>query len=214
MADEGKVADVRDLALPAVIAIAVPGAAFALMGVMPLMVFVVAFGGGFVLYMATLWRTPIDTTKILVPYLLTSAFFVVPVFEEYRLPRCGQSAKWPARVTRKLFDGGGVFHAGLFVCRRRTDPETLAGGCAFANPKGWAAMTALFSGFVLVAGNLTLNAALMVLILASIMVVTDVSWLLVGASLTRFFREPRLNRLINVSFAVLLVASVAVTLAF
>ena len=37
MADEGKVADVRDLALPAVIAIAVPGAAFALMGVMPLM---------------------------------------------------------------------------------------------------------------------------------------------------------------------------------
>ena len=77
---------------------------------------------------------------------------------------------------------------------------------AFANPKGWAAMTALFSGFVLVAGNLTLNAALMVLILASIMAVTDVSWLLVGASLTRFFREPRLNRLINVSFAVLLVA--------
>ena len=75
-------------------------------------------------------------------------------------------------------------------------------------------MTALFSGFVLVAGNLTLNAALMVLILASIMVVTDVSWLLVGASLTRFFREPRLNRLINVSLAVLLVASVAVTLAF
>lgn len=83
MADEGKVADVRDLALPAVIAIAVPGAAFALMGVMPLMVFVVAFGGGFVLYMANLWRTPIDTTKILVPYLLTSAFFVVHVFEEY-----------------------------------------------------------------------------------------------------------------------------------
>ena len=62
---------------------------------------------------------------------------------------------------------------------------------AFANPKGWAAMTALFSGFVLVAGNLTLNAALMVLILASIMVVTDVSWLLVGASLTRFFRVVR-----------------------
>ena len=85
---------------------------------------------------------------------------------------------------------------------------------AFANPKGWAAMTALFSGFVLVAGNLALNAALMVLTLASIMVVTDVSWLFVGASLTRFFREPRLNRLINVSFAVLLVASVAVTLAF
>lgn len=33
--------------------------------------------------MATLWRTPTDTTKILVPYSLTSAFFVVHVFEEY-----------------------------------------------------------------------------------------------------------------------------------
>ena len=76
MADEGKVADVRDLALPAVIAIAVPGAAFALMGVMPLMVFVVAFGGGFVLYMATLWRTPIDTTKILVPLFADFGVFL------------------------------------------------------------------------------------------------------------------------------------------
>ena len=93
---------------------------------------------------------------------------------------------------------------------------SFAGGVllAFANPKGWAAMTALFSGFVLVAGNLTLNVALMVAIFASIMVVTDVSWLFIGATLTRFFREPSLNRLINVSFAVLLIASVAVTLAF
>ena len=73
-------------------------------------------------------------------------------------------------------------------------------------------MTALFSGFVLIEGNLVLNAAVMVAILASIMVVTDLSWLFVGSLLTRLFREPRLNRLINVSFAVLLVASVALTL--
>ena len=67
MPEVREMADVKNLALPAVIAIAVPGAAFALMGVMPLMVFTLAFGGGFVLYVATLWRTPIDTTKILVP---------------------------------------------------------------------------------------------------------------------------------------------------
>jgi threonine/homoserine/homoserine lactone efflux protein len=93
---------------------------------------------------------------------------------------------------------------------------SFAGGVllAFANPKGWAAMTALFSGFVLIDGSLILNAAIMVVILASIMVVTDLSWLFVGAALTRFFRDPRLNRLINVSFAVLLVASVAATLLF
>jgi threonine/homoserine/homoserine lactone efflux protein len=33
--------------------------------------------------------------------------------------------------------------------------------------------------------------------------------LLTGAALTRFFRDPRSNRIINVAFAVLLVASVA-----
>ena len=79
---------------------------------------------------------------------------------------------------------------------------------AFANPKGWAAMTALFSGFVLIEGSLVLNAAIMVTTLATIMTITDVSWLFIGALLTRVFREPRFNRLINVAFAALLVASV------
>ena len=73
-------------------------------------------------------------------------------------------------------------------------------------------MTALFSGFVLIEGNLALNAAVMVVSLASIMIVTDLSWLFIGALLTRFFREPRSNRLINVSLAVLLVGSAALTL--
>jgi threonine/homoserine/homoserine lactone efflux protein len=73
-------------------------------------------------------------------------------------------------------------------------------------------MTALFSGFVLIEENLVLNAAVMVVGLASIMIVTDLSWLFIGALLTQFFCEPRLNRLINVSLAVLLVGSVALTL--
>ncbi len=42
----------------------------------------------------------------------------------------------------------------------------------------------------------------------------NVAWLLAGAALTRFFRDPRTNRAINVAFAVLLVASVALALAF
>jgi hypothetical protein len=46
---------------------------------------------------------------------------------------------------------------------------------AFANLKGWTAMTALFSGFVLIEGNLVLNAAVMVVSLASIMIVTYLS---------------------------------------
>ena len=42
MPEVREMADAKNLALPALIAIAVPGAAFALMGVMPLMVFTVA----------------------------------------------------------------------------------------------------------------------------------------------------------------------------
>ncbi len=75
--------DYRNLLLPLMVAICLPAIAFTLMGVMPLMVFLLAFGGGLVFYAATLWRTPIDTTKILVPYLLTVIFFIIHVYEEY-----------------------------------------------------------------------------------------------------------------------------------
>ena len=75
-------------------------------------------------------------------------------------------------------------------------------------------MAALFSGFVLVRERLALDAALKAIILLAIMIVVDLAWLSVGAALTRLFREPRTNRAINVTFAVLLVASVAVALLF
>jgi hypothetical protein len=58
-------------------------AGFVLLGAIPAVVFAVAFGGGFFLYMATTWRTQFDTRKIIVPYLLTVMFFIVHVFEEY-----------------------------------------------------------------------------------------------------------------------------------
>jgi hypothetical protein len=42
-----------------------------------------SFIGGLVLWMATTYRTPIDPSKIIVPYLLTVIFFIVEVYEEY-----------------------------------------------------------------------------------------------------------------------------------
>ena len=50
--------------------------------------------------------------------------------------------------------------------------------------------------------------------LVLIITAVNVAWLLAGAALTRFFRDPRTNRMINVAFAILLVASVALALAF
>ena len=93
---------------------------------------------------------------------------------------------------------------------------SFAGGVflSLVNPKGYAAMAALFSGFQLVPGRLELDAAAKTLVLLAIITGVNIAWLFAGAALTRFFQDPRSNRIINVTFAVLLVASVAFALLF
>lgn len=78
----------------------------------------------------------------------------------------------------------------------------------FGNPKAYAAMAALFSGFVLVRDRPVTDVAAKTVILLAIMVLVDWVWLLLGSALTRSFRHPVLGRAINIAFAVLLVASV------
>ncbi len=73
----------RDLLLPAVSVLIFPALAWLLMGPVPLAVIGMAFVGGLALFVATLWRHPIDTTTILVPYLLTVLLFIGHVGEEY-----------------------------------------------------------------------------------------------------------------------------------
>jgi threonine/homoserine/homoserine lactone efflux protein len=85
---------------------------------------------------------------------------------------------------------------------------------SLANPKGYAAMAALFSGFVLIRERLALDAAAKIGVLVLIITAVNVAWLCAGAALTRAFRTPRLNRIINVGFALLLIASLAIPLAF
>ena len=91
---------------------------------------------------------------------------------------------------------------------------SFAGGVllSLANPKGYAAVAALLSGFVLVRAQVELDTAAKFLILAAITTTVNVAWLLGGAALTQFFHAPRSSRVINVGFAVLLVASVAFAL--
>lgn len=91
---------------------------------------------------------------------------------------------------------------------------SFAGGMvlALANPKAYAAMTALFSGFVLLVGEAFADALAKGVVLLCIILTVNTCWLHVGAALTRLFRSPRANRVINVAFAVLLVVSVAIAL--
>ena len=75
-------------------------------------------------------------------------------------------------------------------------------------------MAALFSGFVLVDEGPLLDAVLKGVTIITIVITVNFAWLFIGATLTRFAREPRMNRAINVTFAVLLVVSVVFAVLF
>lgn len=94
-------------------------------------------------------------------------------------------------------------------------PPTFIGGFGLSliNPKGYAAMAALFSGFILVQEHLALDALVKIAMLTMLIVAVNLVWLLSGTLLTRCFRNPRSNRLVNVAFALLLLVSVALAVA-
>lgn len=95
----------------------------------------------------------------------------------------------------------------------RREPTFAAGVLlSFVNPKGYAALAALFSGFVLVRGAVALDAAVKTAVLLVVIAAVELAWLFSGAALTGFFRAPRANRVINLGFAMLLLVSVAAAL--
>jgi threonine/homoserine/homoserine lactone efflux protein len=89
-------------------------------------------------------------------------------------------------------------------------PPGFGAGFALSliNPKGYAAMAALFSSFVLLRDRVTADALAKIAVLTIVITAVNVLWLISGAALTRFFRDPRTNRIVNAAFAVLLLASV------
>jgi threonine/homoserine/homoserine lactone efflux protein len=96
---------------------------------------------------------------------------------------------------------------------RGTAPSFPAGVLlSLVNPKAYAAMAAVFSGFVLVDGAMVIDAMAKTIAMTLVIVTVNISWLFAGSALTRFFRDPASNRAINVGFAVALVLAVAVAL--
>lgn len=94
---------------------------------------------------------------------------------------------------------------------QRRPPSFLAGLLlSLVNPKGYAAMGALFSGFAPTGASLGPVLAIELGSLAVVIVGCMSTWLLVGAALTRVFHRPASSRLLNVTFAVLLLASMVV----
>jgi threonine/homoserine/homoserine lactone efflux protein len=82
------------------------------------------------------------------------------------------------------------------------------------NPKAYAAMAALTSGFTLQPGAPWSDALLKMALVGATVILVNIGWSLLGVGLTSRLRNPRTARAINIFFALLLVASVALTLRF
>jgi threonine/homoserine/homoserine lactone efflux protein len=75
-----------------------------------------------------------------------------------------------------------------------------------ANPKAWIAIAAVFASTRLADGARA-DAALKVPVLALVVVLIHAGWLLAGRLLMPALRDPRRSRVVNVTLAVLLVAT-------
>ncbi len=92
-----------------------------------------------------------------------------------------------------------------------SEPKWYEGAfLSLVNPKAYAAMAALFSGFVLITGDPVVDSVLKAILLMATIIAVNVSWLYAGALLTGLMRNERTHRAINLSFASLLIISVLV----
>ena len=81
------------------------------------------------------------------------------------------------------------------------------------NPKAYAAFAALFSGFVVMPDDPAADAYLKGLVLMALLTLIDASWLFAGDALRHLLHDPVLSRRMNITFAFLLLASVALATA-
>ncbi len=93
-------------------------------------------------------------------------------------------------------------------------PPTFVAGMmlSLVNAKGYAAMAALFSSFVLVRDRVAIDALSKTAVLVVVIAAVNFGWMFAGAALSGLFRDPRTNRIVNVAFAILLLVSVALSL--
>jgi threonine/homoserine/homoserine lactone efflux protein len=100
----------------------------------------------------------------------------------------------------------------------QTTPEAKApdfrGGVmlAIANPKAFAAIGAVYAAHAITPHSLWLDNALKIAALALVIVLVNSLWLVFGAGFARLLSDPRFGRIINILFAVLLIASLAMAL--
>ncbi|MDF1736486.1 MAG: LysE family translocator [Minwuia sp.] len=83
---------------------------------------------------------------------------------------------------------------------------------AIANPKAFAAIGAVFSGHQLVTGDVLTDSLVKIVALTPLIAIINCAWLAFGSLIASALRDPRLSRMANICFAILLVISVAFAL--
>jgi threonine/homoserine/homoserine lactone efflux protein len=93
---------------------------------------------------------------------------------------------------------------------KATGSPSFAGGALLgvANPKAWVAIAAVFASARL-AGGTAADAAAKVVLLSGMIVLINAAWLVAGASLAPFLRDPGRARVVNVVLAAALVGAAA-----
>ncbi|MCF8468757.1 MAG: LysE family translocator [Sneathiella sp.] len=93
-------------------------------------------------------------------------------------------------------------------------PPSFTGGfvLAIANPKAYFAIGAVYSGNILLPDSLMLDTLVKVATLAVVIIAVNSVWLIFGSLLASTLRDPKIGRIVNIIFGVMLVASVALSL--
>lgn len=93
-----------------------------------------------------------------------------------------------------------------------TAPSTAGGFLmSLVNPKAYAAIGAVYASGSIVPDQPTLDATLKVAVLVGVNVFVNTSWLGIGSAFSAVLRNPRTGRVMNITFAVLLLVSVALS---
>lgn len=79
---------------------------------------------------------------------------------------------------------------------------------ALANPKAFAAIGAVYMGQRLVENDIVADTLAKLAALSAVIIISAVVWLVFGSLFSRFLAHPRLGRIVNIVFAVMLVVSV------
>jgi threonine/homoserine/homoserine lactone efflux protein len=175
---------------PATMSLAAGGAAFGVRPVFPYLVGIWAGTAGVLLIVAT----GVTGLVVSVPGVTP---VIVAVAGLYILHLAWKIANAPPPTAAAAEDDAPSILGGLLL--------------AIANPKAYAAIGAVYSSSVLLPDRPLDDAVAKVVMLAAVIVAVNTVWLVFGAGLAGLMRRPRAGRVLNVIFAVLLVAAFALS---